>query len=351
MMRWLRPRAAGALSRVMVAVDNSLPVHTGGGSLANATALAAGEIRPQLLNTRPAIPTGAIASSAEAGVSTASKTTGQAPTTRVRASQALEGALKKEVTQTAETAVKKEATQTTKGVIKGDEDAAASTSTAMKDGEEEALKATPRNPAAKDLAAGSQVPKHSESASNPAVEPLQYVGALSNGNVANDVVPHREPQVMAATGTDSAAPITSEVVGTPSIAGVTDPMVASGSKMTPKTAEYLRVNRIANQAGYFVREAKPSKADLKAIAAYYRKPTPQLGGTAGHAARGMAPKGADVVFLDTVGELKMLTVVKGESINQAFAQAARYAKKLGKKNVVVRVMDMTNGIIYDFFPK
>jgi hypothetical protein len=141
---------------------------------------------------------------------------------------------------------------------------------------------------------------------------------------------------------DSAAPAAGDAL---------DPIASAGGKMPAKTAQLLKVKRMANQAGYLVQEAKPTKRDLKAVQAYLAEATPQKGGVAAHDALGMAPKGADVVYLDTVGELKTLTVVSRGALDAAFAQAARYAKQLGKKDILVRVFDMTNGIIYDFIKK
>jgi hypothetical protein len=167
---------------------------------------------------------------------------------------------------------------------------------------------------------------------------------------ANDnALPPRQPQVMQATGTDDVATVADELVeGT--AAGTGDAVVASGGQMTPDVARFLKVNRIARQVGLRVQRVTPSKADLAAIDAYYAQPTPQLGGTAGHAARGMAPKGPDIVSIDTVGELKMVRLVTHRNLEAAFEQVQRYAKRMRKKGVMIRVMDMTNGVIYDFYP-
>jgi Domain of unknown function (DUF4157) len=179
----------------------------------------------------------------------------------------------------------------------------------------------------------------------PKTPPANDVGPASEA--VSQAIPQAEPLKLAAGSDIVPGPaVTTENVGT-----VVDRIVNAAGGMTAKTKEILRVNRIAKQADCYLRVATPGKRDLKAIKAYFAKATPQLGGVAGHEARGMAPKGADIVFLETVGELKMLTIVTRTALDSAFAQAAHYAQTLGKKDVVVRVMDMTNGIIYDFVKK
>jgi hypothetical protein len=176
---------------------------------------------------------------------------------------------------------------------------------------------------------------------------MEHADDLAPAN-DNALLP-RQPQVMQATGTDDVATGIDDMVEG-AAGGSGDAVVASGGKMAPDVARYLKVNRIARQVGLRVERATPSKADLAAADAYYAQATPQLGGTAGHVARGMAPKGPDIVSIDTVGELKMVRVVTRGTLESAFEQVTRYARRMRKKKVMIRVMDMTNGAIYDFYP-
>ncbi|MCB4363378.1 DUF4157 domain-containing protein [Hydrogenophaga taeniospiralis] len=172
--------------------------------------------------------------------------------------------------------------------------------------------------------------------------------------VNDNALPDREAASMLSTGTDDVVSVGAEVADIRAHDATGELIVASahsGKKMTPQVAAYLRVKKIADRSGFHIRVAKPSARDLKMVDAYLAEATPQLGGTAGHKVGKMAPKGADTLHLNTVGELKMLTVVTRGNLEAAAAQARRYAGQLGMNDVVVRIMDMTNGLIFDFFPK
>lgn len=71
--RWFRNRSAGALSRVMVAAEDSLPVHTGGGGkIVNQSSMTAGEIRtPHVESHLSVSPSSETSSTVKGAVSTA----------------------------------------------------------------------------------------------------------------------------------------------------------------------------------------------------------------------------------------------------------------------------------------
>ncbi|HKP96635.1 MAG TPA: DUF4157 domain-containing protein [Fibrobacteria bacterium] len=167
-----------------------------------------------------------------------------------------------------------------------------------------------------------------------------------------------DPIVNAAGGTGSKAPGKVSLAPKGSSTANAPGAKSAAVRAMEKTQQIapLKAWKIAKGLGFRLRKI-PLEPEFENAGMKYMEEMAVSGlegkaGKAAHDALQCAPRGADKVSKDMVGEFKTVAAeVTEEVMKDAMDQAKRYAKELGKPGVVVRILEMSTGHLYEIIPK